>query len=149
MYQKLNYLASVCAPDYSSDGYMRGNLIELTIGGYLYNQVGIMTGIDYGVPTESPWEVAINDNAIPGEGFEENRSDNSVKEMPFIINVSGFNFIPIHNFVPNVQKNIFADTNTEGTNTSGDLATFGPERYISLSNGRTQNYNVNGEGTPI
>mgnify|MGYP001498578402 CR=1 FL=1 len=69
--------------------------------------------------------------------------------MPFIINVSGFNFIPIHNFVPNVQKNIFADTNTEGTNTSGDLATFGEQRYISLSNGRTQNYNINGEGTPI
>ena len=149
MYQKLNYLASVCAPDYSSDGYMRGNLIELTVGGYLYNQVGIMTGIDYGVPSESPWEIAINDSSIPGAGFEENRTDNSVKEMPFIINVSGFNFIPIHNFVPNVQKNIFAEINQEGANASGDLATFGPERYISLSNGRTQNYNVNGEGTPI
>ena len=149
MYQKLNYLASVCAPDYSSDGYMRGNLIELTVGGYLYNQVGIMTGIDYGVPTESPWEIAINDSSIPGAGFEENRSDNSVKEMPFIINVSGFNFIPIHNFVPSIQKNIFEEINQEGPNASGDLTTFGPERYISLSNGRTQNYNANGEGTPI
>ena len=57
--------------------------------------------------------------------------------------------VPIHNFVPNVQKNIFAEINQEGANASGDLATFGPERYISLSNGRTQNYNVNGEGTPI
>ena len=28
MYQKLNYLASVCAGDYSDVGYMRGNLIE-------------------------------------------------------------------------------------------------------------------------
>ena len=149
MYQKLNYLASVCAPDYSSEGYMRGNLIELTVGGYLYNQVGIMTGIDYGVPTESPWEIAINDSSIPGAGFEKNRSDNSVKEMPFIINVSGFNFIPIHNFVPNIQKNIFEEINQEGPNASGDLTTFGPERYISLSNGRTQNYNANGEGTPI
>ena len=149
MYQKLNYLASVCAPDYSSDGYMRGNLIELTVGGYLYNQVGIMTGIDYGVPTESPWEIAINDSSIPGAGFEENRSDNSVKEMPFIINVSGFNFIPIHNFVPNVQKNTFAETNTEGTNAQGDLATFGPERYIALSNGRTQNYNKNGGSSSV
>jgi hypothetical protein len=149
MYQKLNYLASVCAPDYSSEGYMRGNLIELTVGGYLYNQVGIMTGIDYGVPTESPWEIAINDSSIPGAGFEKNRSDNSVKEMPFIINVSGFNFIPIHNFVPNIQKNIFEEINQEGPNASGDLTTFGPERYISLSNGRTQNYNVNGGGTPI
>ena len=149
MYQKLNYLASVCAPDYSSDGYMRGNLIELTVGGYLHNQVGIMKGIQYSVPQESPWEIGINDSSIPGAGFDQNRSDPSVKELPFIIKVSGFNFIPIHNFVPNVQKNIFAETNAEGTNSSGDLATFGPERYISLSNGITQNYNVNGEGTTI
>ena len=35
MYQKLNYLASVCAPRlFRSNGYMRGNLIELTVGGY-------------------------------------------------------------------------------------------------------------------
>ena len=61
MYQKLNYLASVCAPDYSADGYMRGNLIELTVGGYLFNQVGIMTGVNYTVPMESPWEIAIGD----------------------------------------------------------------------------------------
>ncbi len=149
MYQKLNYLASVCAPDYSSDGYMRGNLIELTVGGYLHNQVGIMKGIQYSVPQESPWEIGINDSSIPGAGFDQNRSDPSVKELPFIIKVSGFNFIPIHNFVPNIQKNIFAETNAEGTNSSGDLATFGPERYISLSNGITQNYNVNGEGTTI
>lgn len=127
MYQKLNYLASVCAPDYSSDGYMRGNLITLTVGGYLYEQVGIMTGINYTVPMESPWEIAINDTNAG--------SDKSVKELPFMIKVSGFSFIPIHNFVPSIQKNIFKDTNSEGQYTQGDLATFGPERYIALSNG--------------
>ena len=132
MYQKLNYLASVCAPDYSSNGYMRGNLIELTVGGYLYNQVGIMKGIQYGVPTESPWEIGINDTNA--------KLDNSVKELPFIIKVSGFNFIPIHNFVPNVQKNIFADTNDSGSFTEGDLDIFGLQRYISLSNSEGNNY---------
>ena len=132
MYQKLNYLASVCAPDYSSDGYMRGNLITLTVGGYLYEQVGIMTGINYGVPMESPWEIAINDTNAG--------SDRSVKELPFMIKVSGFSFIPIHNFVPSIQKNIFEDTNSEGPGTLGDLATFGPERYIALNNGFNNNY---------
>ena len=127
MYKKLNYLASVCAPDYSADGYMRGNLVELTVGGYLFNQVGIMTGINYTVPMESPWEIAINDT--------NTKSDQSVKELPFMIKVSGFNFIPIHDFVPNVQKNIFASTNEDGTGTQGDLKTFGPEKYIALSNG--------------
>jgi hypothetical protein len=148
MYQKLNYLASVCAPDYSSNGYMRGNLIELTVGGYLYNQVGIMKGISYGVPAESPWEIGINDSSIPGSGFDQNRSDPSVKEMPFIIDVSGFEFIPIHNFVPNVQKNIFAELNAEKNSTQGDLVTFGLERYISLSNGYNNNYTKDGSNTP-
>ena len=131
MYQKLNYLASVCAPDYSADGYMRGNLIELTVGGYLFNQVGIMTGINYTVPMESPWEIAINETSNTGVL----KSDQSVKELPFMIKVSGFNFIPIHNFVPNVQKNIFANTNEDGKGTQGDLSIFGPEKYIALSNG--------------
>ena len=131
MYQKLNYLASVCAPDYSADGYMRGNLIELTVGGYLFNQVGIMTGINYTVPMESPWEIAINETSNTGA----TKSDQSVKELPFMIKVSGFNFIPIHNFVPNVQKNIFAEQNQNGPGTLGDLETFGPEKYIALSNG--------------
>jgi len=133
MYQKLNYLASVCAPDYSSDGYMRGNLIELTVGGYLFNQVGIMTGINYTVPMESPCEIALPDTQLVNETGV--LSDPSVKELPFMIKVSGFNFIPIHNFVPNVQKNIFKETNNEGPGTLGDLSSFGDERYISLSNG--------------
>ena len=159
MYQKLNYLASVCAPDYSANGYMRGNLIELTVGGYLYNQVGIMMGVNYTVPMESPWEIAIGDqesinkrqafrNSINKEflgtltdnNLAPIQSDSSVKELPHMIKVSGFKFIPIHNFVPNIQKNIFTETNEEGPGTLGDLSTFGPERYIALSNGFTTNY---------
>jgi len=140
MYQKLNYLASVCAPDYSDSGYMRGNLIELTVGGYLFNQVGIMQGITYGVPQESPWEIGINDSSVSTAGFDKNRSDDSVKEVPMIINVSGFSFKPIQNFVPNKQKNVYKDTGVEGPNVEGEIARFGPERFISLSNGRNNNY---------
>ena len=86
MYQKLNYLASVCAPDYSNNGYMRGNLISLTLGGWCYEQVGIMRGITLDVPTESPWEVGLNDSGQGGtEG--DSASDSSVKELPMIIKV--------------------------------------------------------------
>lgn len=159
MYQKLNYLASVCAPDYSADGYMRGNLIELTVGGYLFNQVGIMTGVNYTVPMESPWEIAIGDqksvnertnnraqvasgnlSAINSDTFQPIQNDSTVKELPHMIKVTGFRFIPIQSFVPNVQKNIFTETNQTGPGTLGDLETFGPERYISLSNGFNTNY---------
>ena len=121
MYQKLNYLASSLTPDYSDIGYMRGNLVTLTVGGYLYEQTGIITGLNYSIPENSPWEIAIND---VGE------ADNSVKELSHIIKVTGFNFIPIHNFVPKIQKR---------TGIDGD--TFGNERYIALAKGTGPNSN--------
>jgi hypothetical protein len=37
MYQKLNYLASVCAPDYSDLGYMRGNLSRINCRGDIFS----------------------------------------------------------------------------------------------------------------
>tara|TARA_R110000796_G_scaffold33237_1_gene86444 strand:- start:4660 stop:6723 length:2064 start_codon:yes stop_codon:yes gene_type:complete len=141
MYHKLNYLASVCAPDYSSNGYIRGNLIELTVGGYLYNQVGIMQGIQYSVPQESPWEIGINDTATNTNGFDPVRSDETVKEMPMIINVSGFSFLPIQNFVPNIQKNTYGRS-APGPNEKGNLNTFGPQRYIALESRNNNNYDL-------
>ena len=53
MYKKLNYLASSLAPDYTTDSYMRGVLVELTIGGYLYNQPGFITGFTYELSEQS------------------------------------------------------------------------------------------------
>ena len=91
MYQKLNYLASTLAPDYTNAGFMRGNIVTLTMGGYLYNQPGIIKSIGYGIPQESPWEIAIN---------EEGNRDTSVEQLPHMIKVTGFTFIPIQNFVP-------------------------------------------------
>ena len=134
MYHKLNYLASVCAPDYSDSGYMRGNLIELTVGGYLFNQVGIMTGLDYTIPMDSPWEIAINDTGVVDDLSA--KSDPTVKELPFMIKVSGFSFIPIHNFVPRTQVNEFKDNDGyTGPLKEGKVADFGVERYIALSEG--------------
>ncbi len=90
MYKKLNYLASSLTPDYSPQGYMRGNLAQLTVGGYLYEQPGIITSLTYDIQEDTPWELGIN---------TEGGSDGTVKEMPHIIRVSGFNFIPIQNFI--------------------------------------------------
>lgn len=127
-WKKLNYLASITAPSYSTDGYMRGNLIELTIGGWLYKQVGICTGLSLNLPQDSPWEIAIpdNDGSINQSGF---RSDPTVKEMPMICNVDGFSFIPIQDFVPEIQELTF------GGDDLGNVTQYGPQRYISLSNG--------------
>ena len=91
MHKKLNYLASTLAPDYTQAGFMRGNLVRLTVGGYLYEQPGFITSLTYDVPQESPWEIGIN---------AEGGVDSSVKELPHMIKVSGFSFTPIHTFLP-------------------------------------------------
>jgi hypothetical protein len=150
MYQKLNYLASITAPSYSSEGYMGGNLISLTIGGYLHEQIGIIKGLTLDVPTESPWEISIPDNntiqVVPGSEDNPDReifTDPSVKELPMIIKVTGFNFIPIHNFVPQVQQNIFAgglDVGEGGT----FVAEYGNQHYINLLAASGNNYDGQG-----
>ena len=111
MYKKLNYLASLCAPNYSTEGgYMRGNIVKLTVGGYFYDQPGIITGFSYEMNDDNAtWEIGIND---------EGGVDNSVKQLPHLIKVNGFNFIPIHTFTP---KKVESITNTQ-------------QRYIALEN---------------
>ena len=150
MHQKLNYLASVCAPDYSPSGYMRGNLISLTVGGWCYEQVGIMKGINLEIPTDSPWEIGIPDSLVGGViGSDTDgtaiETDSSVKELPMIIKVTGFSFVPIHNFVPRVQQNKF----NGGKQTGGGnfISSYGKEHFIALAGaGGYSNYGtVNGE----
>jgi len=116
MYKKLNYLASTLAPDYNSAGFMRGNIVRLTMGGYLYEQPGIIKSITYGVPQESPWEIGIN---------ELGGTDSSVKELPHMIKVTGMTFTPIQKFIP----------------AKADSLTNPRQKYIALANnGKTTNY---------
>jgi len=121
MYKKLNYLASICMPDYSELGYMRGNIVALTIGGYFYEQPGIITGFSYNMNDDNAtWEIGIND---------EGDIDDSVRQVPHLIKVSGFNFIPIHNFVPRKQQNLV----NASPDASGIITSYGQEHYINLA----------------
>lgn len=135
MYKKLNYLASTLAPDYTSNGYMAGNLVTLTLGGWCYEQPGFITSINLDVPNESPWEISIPDSVSTAQFAtgQSIKSDKSVKEMPHMIKVSGFSFTPIHNFVPRVQQNNF--------DSKGGIEKYGDERFIALENDSlTNNY---------
>ncbi len=105
MYKKLNYLASSLTGEYSPNGYMRGVLCQLTVGGYLYEQPGFITSLTYDIPNESPWEIAIN---------TDGESDPSVKELPHIIKVTGFSFTPIQTFIPQLQNNSYNGGNSDG-----------------------------------
>jgi hypothetical protein len=91
MYEKLDYLASNLAPDYSTNGYMRGPLVSLTVGNYMYEQPGFISSLTYDIPTESPWEIAINDSGDP---------DDNMAQLPHMIKVTGFSFTPIFEFTP-------------------------------------------------
>lgn len=138
MYKKLNFLASNLAPDYSNYGYMRGPLVRITVGGYLYEQVGFITGMTLEIPQESTWEIGINDTG--GDSYTA-LSDNTVKELPHVIKVSGFSFTPIHDFVPRKQKNTYDQTNKK-------VEAYGKQRYIALK-ARTTNWDYPAEDFTI
>ena len=90
-YRKLNYLASVMAPDYSSPGYMRGNIVQLTVGDYINDVPGIITNFSYNLSDETSWDIARNNDGT---------TDENSAELATLINVDSFSFKPIHNFIP-------------------------------------------------
>ena len=98
-------------------------------------------GINYTVPNDSPWDIGRD---LSGE------VNKNVKQLPQRVQVSGFQFKPIHNFVPKINAIDFAgggttptsDVNDFGGNLNLDngnfLQSFGAEQYISLANSSTK-----------
>jgi hypothetical protein len=146
MYRKLNFLASNLAPDYSGNGYMKGSLVQLSIGGYFYEQPGFISSLTYDISEESMWEIGVSDKQDDSEliiGW----SDPTVKELPHMIKVT-VNFTPIHNFRP--EKVNFGDNinkmplNDRPVNTDETIGNYPTTRFIALANGSediNSNYN--------
>lgn len=82
IYQKLNSLIQNMAPNYSGAGYLRGNFVKLTVGDYLDNVPGIITGFSLSPIFEAGFDVGVGENT-------------SGRQLPKAIKVSGFNFTPI------------------------------------------------------
>jgi len=144
MYQKLNYLQSTLAPNFSTNGFMRGNIHQLTIGGYFFEQPGVITSLSYTMPSESPWEIGIpsTNSSITPEGGIDYR-DPAVKELTHIINVS-VQFKPIQTFLPQTIGSPFDTTNPNGI--------FGKEqikqKFIQLANSTNISQSLYGLGVP-
>jgi len=144
MYRKLNFLASSLAPSYTNAGYMGGTMTEITIGGYLYNQPGIITSINLTAPKETTWEIQVPLKATTedGTGKASDFSDPSVLELPHMMEVD-VSFTPIHNFRVQRQRNGFMTKDQfqlgsiEGIE---DKNIHGPERYINLKEGGGDGY---------
>ena len=79
MYDNLNILTSALTPNYTEDGFMRGNIFKITIGEYISDLPGIINNLNFNIPQETTWDIDAG--------------------LPQYIDVS-LNFKPIHNFLP-------------------------------------------------
>ena len=122
MFTKLNFLASSLAPDYNAAGFMRGNMVRMTVGGYLHEVPGVLSSLSYTIPDDTTWEIGID---------TEGETDPSVKELPHRIDVT-LAFTPIHDFLPSRQTLTYE---------KGVLTAVGEQHFISLTNntGNTDN----------
>jgi hypothetical protein len=115
MFSKLNFIASNTMPDYSSGGYMRAPLIELTIGDYLVDHAGFISSLTYTPNLEA--------------GFDINTKDDSTnKELPRMMKVS-MGFTPIPDFVPRKLKGNLVEQTDITTLSSKEVGT-DPKGYI-------------------
>jgi hypothetical protein len=106
------------------------------MGGYCYEQPGIITSMNISPMKESPYEIDIPSKSGANDGGKK------TKELAMYVNVTGFNFIPLHNFVPRIQQNDYFGEITE----DGDgnyISKFGKERFIALQNAGGNNYTKN------
>ena len=98
MWRKLNYLASYTMPeiDQNTRRYV-GPLMRITIGDLYYQTPCILTSLDYRVPENAPWDIAIDSedvtkNTLKKSGITIN--SNEAKQLPTIIDVNvGLNMI--------------------------------------------------------
>ena len=126
MYKKLNFLASSLAPSYSENGYMRGNLSKITVGDYLHEQPGFIDNISVTIPDNSPWEVNLG---LDGEPLSD------LRQLPHHLKVK-MNFVPIHEFRPEIMKltELKNPTDFTGDNLKIKEPRYGKQRFISLKN---------------
>ena len=134
LYQKLNYLASSLMPDYSGNGFMRGNLHKLTVGEWFYRTPGILKSMNISIDNNYPWEIKYtepetrkfetpdfpknvqvknykNGTNSSNSAFEDSNSDADMMELPQILSIN-FTFSPILNNLPRLAKedNLFTAT---------------------------------------
>ena len=139
MYQKLNYLQSSLTPNYNiTDGFMRGNIHQLTLGGYFHEQPGVLTSLNYTMPQDSPWEIGIPADSADGEAVGGiSYRDPSVKELTHMIQVQ-VSFKPIHTFLPQIVGSALDRIkNIDGVFGAGNI----DQKYIALTNDGDGNKN--------
>ena len=140
LYQKLNFLVSQTAPNYSSTGRIRTPYMRLTLGDYFNRVPGLLSNISLSWNTNYPWEVRA-----------EEGKDTDMLILPHILDVS-LNFQPIHSFTP--HNNTFSENSVPFIGIDGQFGDtdWTPQviKQYSKTNKTpttgTQNGNGNGNG---
>ena len=112
LYTKLNTLLSQLYPDYSPQSkLMRGSVVRLTIGDYIYRMPGFLENISITIDNNTtPWEIQLYGPLV----------ESDVAQLPHMVNVS-CTFRPILDILPsrvtmnnprvsliaNVEKDVF------------------------------------------
>jgi len=106
IYQKLNYLVGITAPNYSEAGYMRGNFVNITVGNYLNSVPCIIESVSLKPSFEAGWDI---NRKTDGSIITSDEGDNeNVGQLPRMIDVN-LSIIPIHSFTPRFKAR-FIDT---------------------------------------
>lgn len=85
LYSKIDTLASSTAPTYNADGYMRGTLTRMTVGGYVKRLPGFIESVNYSIAQDDQWDIG----SISTNG----------ESIPMSLDCT-VNFKPIHSFIP-------------------------------------------------
>ena len=108
LYQKMLYLASSTAPTYADNGqFMRGTIVKMTVGDYVYELPGVMNSVGYSWNVEYPWEIAMTE--------PEGIGDTTMQELPMVMDCQ-IDFTPIHTFTPETGLKKYFTAGTNGTN---------------------------------
>ena len=105
MYQKLNQLVSQVYPDYSATyNLMRGSVVKLTIGDYLYRVPGFLESVNVTIDNgNTPWEIVLNEFVSTDETGELTLGEETdVRQLPHMVTVQ-CSFKPIMDILPQRQ----------------------------------------------
>ena len=120
LYRKMVLLASTTAPTYGEGSFMKGTIVKMTVGDYIYNTYGIIESVNYSWQTEYPWEIAMKN--------PESIIDDDQQELPMVMDCS-VNFRPIHDFVP--QTGLYHYITSNNPNQKGKQRVFTENQKFS------------------
>jgi hypothetical protein len=97
LYRKMVLLASSTAPTYASSGqFMRGTIVKMTVGDYVYELPGVLNSLTYTWQQEYPWEIV---TLVTKGDNTEDKYDNKMQQLPMVMDCQ-LEFTPIHTFTP-------------------------------------------------